>query len=171
MITIRNEAPEDIQPIRTINENAFGQPAEANIVDQLRQNCPGFVSLVAANEDDIVGHIVFSPALIETQNQKIKGMGLAPMAVFPEYQRQGIGSLLVEAGLAEMKRKQQPFVIVLGHSEYYPRFGFVPASRYNFACEYDGVPDEAFLIIVFQEDMLQGISGIAKYRPEFAAAM
>ena len=92
------------------------------------------------------------------------------MAVLPEFQRRGIGSKLIRAGLDEMRKARQPFVLVLGHPEYYPRFGFVRASRYGIISEYEGVPDEAFMILVLDEAMLEGVTGIGKYRPEFAAA-
>jgi putative acetyltransferase len=99
------------------------------------------------------------------------GAGLAPLAVVPEYQGQGIGSALVAAGLEEMRQAGQPFVVLVGHPGYYPRFGFVRASQYGIRPEYDEVPDEAFMIIVFDEEKLQMITGVAHERPEFAAAM
>jgi putative acetyltransferase len=95
-------------------------------------------------------------------------LGLAPIAVLPDLQRQGIGKALIEAGIDKIRVSGEPFVIVLGHPGYYPRFGFIPASRFEIRCEYDGVPDEAFMILVFNNDALEGISGVAKYRPEFA---
>ncbi len=171
MIPIRKETPQDIQGIRDVNERAFAQSTEADLVDRLRQTCPNAVSLVAAINNKVIGHILFTPVTIETKDKIITGMGLAPMAVLPEFQRRGIGSNLVKAGIAEMERRQEPFILVVGHPEYYPRFGFVPASRYSILSEYDNVPDEAFMILVLQEDTLQGISGIAKYRPEFRTAM
>ncbi len=97
-------------------------------------------------------------------------MGLAPMAVLPENQRQGIGSKLIKTGISKMKNRKCPFIIVVGHPDYYPRFGFEPASRYGIQSEWD-VPDEAFMILVFDEDKMRGISGVAKYLPEFAEAM
>ena len=99
MINIRQERPEDFQTIRTINEEAFGGPEEANIIENLRSDCPNILSLVAVCEDKVVGHILFSPAVIETDDGPIEGMGLAPMAVLMEYQNQGIGSKLIESGL------------------------------------------------------------------------
>lgn len=88
------------------------------------------------------------------------------MAVLPEFQKRGIGTLLVEAGLAECRKAQYDFVVVLGHPEYYPRFGFVPASRYGIKCEYP-VPDEVFMLIELRAGALQGRHGIVKYEPEF----
>jgi putative acetyltransferase len=95
---------------------------------------------VAVDGGRIVGHILFSPITVETNHQGIKGMGLAPMAVLPERQRQGIGSALVREGLSLLSAQQCPFVIVVGHPEYYPRFGFVPASQYGLICPWEGVP-------------------------------
>jgi putative acetyltransferase len=93
------------------------------------------------------------------------------MAVLPGFQRQGIGSQLVRDGLTLIKKREYPFVIVLGHPTYYPRFGFVPASRYGIRSEYKNVPDEAFMILVLNQAVLEGVSGVAKYRPEFASAI
>jgi putative acetyltransferase len=95
-------------------------------------------------------------------------LGLAPIAVFPEFQRQGIGKALTEAGIDKIRASGEPFVIALGHPGYYPRFGFISASRLGIRYECDGVPDEAFMILVLNNDALEGISGVAKYRPEFA---
>jgi len=170
MILIREEKKQDIEVIRQVNNEAFGQPQEAGIVDKLRNNCNPFLSFVAELDSKVVGHILFTPVIIETSKGTVKGMGLAPMAVLPEYQKQGIGSKLVRKGLEKLEEIRCPFVIVLGHSEYYPRFGFVPASHYGIRSEWK-VPDEAFMIIVFDKSKLDGISGVAKYQPEFAEAM
>jgi len=144
MFSIREEKPEDIAGIRVVNESAFERPEEANIIDKMRDNCEGLLSLVAIEGDDIIGHILFSPAVIKGEKRKIVGMGLAPMAVIPERQGQGIGTALIERGIACLRELDCPFVIVLGHTEYYPRFGFKPASRYGLKSQWKGVPDEAF---------------------------
>jgi putative acetyltransferase len=171
MITIRIENQEDIFQVRTLNEQAFEQPGEANIVDTLRQTCPEYLSLVAEDGTIIVGHILFTPVVIEDSGRKVQGMGLAPMAVSPDRQRQGIGSLLVRGGLRILRDQGCPFVIVLGHPGYYPRFGFEPASRNNVQSQLDGVPDEAFMIVVFDRDALHNVGGVARYRDEFNEAM
>ena len=98
-------------------------------------------------------------------------MGLAPMAVLPKYQGQRIGSKLVEAGLEILREQGCSFVIVLGYPEFYPRFGFVPASRYGLRCQWEGVPDEAFMVLVLDELSMAGMTGVARYREEFDAAM
>jgi len=171
MINIRLEKPEDVQQVRSIHERAFRQPTEADAVDRLRLICPEALSVVAEDDGRIVGHILFTPVVIESPKRKVEGMGLAPMAVLPKCQRQGIGSKLVEHCLKILRERGCPFVIVLGHPEYYPRFGFVPASTYKITSQWKNVPDESFMILVFDEEILQGVSGVARYRDEFDKAM
>jgi putative acetyltransferase len=150
MVAIRKEQRGDEEQVWLVNKDAFGRPMEGDIVNTLRRTCPDGVSFVAEREGNVVGHILFTPAVIESQGKEIWGMGLAPMAVLPDFQRQGIGSKLVQAGLEEMRKLRQPFVIVLGHPDYYPRFGFLRASRYGITSQYPGVPDEAFMILVLK---------------------
>jgi len=167
-IILRREMPADRPAVHMVNEPAFGRPQEADLVDRLRDGCPGLFSLVAVAGVKVVGHILFSPAVIDGGHGSLTGMGLVPIAAMPELQRCGFGSALMRAGLGEIRVSGEPFVIVLGHPEYYPRFGFVPASRFRIRCEYDGVPDEAFMILVLKDEALTGIFGVARYRPEFA---
>ena len=169
MIRIREEQSEDIPIIREVNKRAFGQPQEADVVDELRRNCNDLMSLVAVAQDQVVGHILFSPVTIESEDRIVRGVGLAPMAVLPEYQRKGVGAELIRTGITRLGSKGCPFVIVLGHAEYYPRFGFETASRYGVRSEWD-VPDDAFMILILNKSEMQGISGLARYRPEFAEA-
>lgn len=171
MATVRQEQPDDIGAVRVVNETAFGQPTEAVIVDSIRAACPDTVSLVAVDADRVVGHIFFSPVVVSAAGGTVQGMGLAPMAVVPESQRQGIGSLLVHAGINAMRERGCPFIIVLGHPEYYPRFGFVPASQHGLSCQWDGVPDEVFMVLVLDEITMTGVSGVTRYRDEFDQAM
>jgi putative acetyltransferase len=93
-------------------------------------------------------------------------LGLAPVAVLPDYQRQGIGTLLIREGLKECVRSGFQAVVVLGHPDFYPRFGFIPASRKNLGCEYD-VPDEVFMVLELESGALQDCGGTVKYRSEF----
>lgn len=166
MITIRQEQIGDADGIRKINRRAFGGNAEADLVDRLRESCRDAISLVAQDAERLIGHILFTPVDIEASRQGLSGMGLAPMSVLPECQRQGVGSRLVESGLDLVRAAGHPFVVVLGHSEYYPRFGFVPASQYQIACEFD-VPDDLFMILILDEDGLTNPSGVAKYHSAF----
>jgi putative acetyltransferase len=167
---IREEQPEDIPAIHDVNQRAFGQPQEADLVDKLRRNCNDVLSLVAVEKNQVVGHILFSPATIESDKRIVHGMGLAPMAVLPEYQRQGVGAELARTGITGLESNGCPFVIVVGHASYYPRFGFEPASRYRIRSEWE-VPDDAFMILVLNDSEMEGISGVARYRPEFAETM
>jgi putative acetyltransferase len=170
MIEIRPEKPLDADAIRAVNTAAFGQPQEADVIDKLRCNCAELLSLVALINSRVVGHILFSPVTLNAEHKAIEGMGLAPIAVLPAYQKQGIGSALIRSGLAQLKNTRCPFVIVLGHADYYPRFGFEPASGYDIRSEWD-VPNDAFMILVFDQSAVEGVSGVARYRPEFAEAM
>ena len=170
MVLIRREEPADIDAVRSLNEQAFEGPAEAKIVDDLRESCSDIISLVAEEGGEVVGHIFFSPAELESGDERRIGMGLAPMAVLPAYQRKGIGSELVKAGMAELEQRDYPFVIVIGHPEYYPRFGFEPASRHGIKCEWE-VPDEAFMILILDESRIPEKGGTARYRHEFSEAM
>jgi putative acetyltransferase len=171
MITIREEQHQDIHVIREVNIQAFGQNQEADLVDTIRQSCNDLISLVAVAQNTIVGHIFFSPVTIESKAKKtILGMGLAPMAVLPAFQRQGVGTELVRDGIARVRKKGLPFIIVLGHASYYPRFGFEPASHYGIRCEWE-VPDTAFMILLLDESQMHDSAGLARYLPEFAEAM
>mgnify|MGYP001225599066 CR=1 FL=1 len=169
MITIRDEQPGDAAAIRDLTTLAFGGPVEAAIIDALRDTCQGLVSLVAVENGEIIGHILFSPVTIN--GSPVSGMGLAPMAVLPERQRQGIGTELIRHGLARLREEGFTFVIVLGHPDYYPRFGFVPASMYGLSSQWEGVPDEALMVIIFNEQVMNGIHGVVRYRDEFDVAM
>ena len=167
MMKIRQEGPEDVDAIRLVNELAFGRPVEADIVERLRKSCDSLLSLVAAIDRRVVGHILFSPVTVETDGSIMAGMGLAPLAVIPEYQRQGIGSKLVNEGLRILRSSPCPFVTVVGHADYYERFGFETASKHGVRSQWRDVPTEAFLIVIVDESMINRISGVARYRSEF----
>ena len=167
MVTIRIETTSDHSAIRKINELAFGRPNEANLVDALRHNADPFISLVAELSGQVVGHIFFSPVKIENDNSVFTALGLAPMAVLPEFQNQGIGSTLVRAGLEKCQQIEHDIVVVLGHPNYYPRFGFIPSQRKEIRCEYD-VPDDVFMIAELTPEALKGKKGLVKYHPEFS---
>jgi len=171
MIEVREERQEDIRAIRDVNTRAFGQSTEASIVDALRKGCPDLLSLVAVDSGRIVGHILFSPAVIECEDRTVSGMGLAPMAVLPEAQRRGIGTALVNTGIDMLRKRLCPFVVVLGHAGYYPRFGFERASRYAIRSQWEGIPDDAFMVLMLDRTAMQNVSGIARYRDEFNEAV
>jgi putative acetyltransferase len=168
MVTVRAETPADRDAVRLVNERAFGSAAEADLVDALREGARPHVSLVAESEGRVVGHIFFSPVVIESGSGASEAFALGPMGVLPEFQRGGVGSELVRRGLEECRRLGQEVVFVLGHPEYYPRFGFAPAAAKGLRCEYP-VPDEVFMALELREGALAGRTGLVKYRPEFGS--
>ncbi|WKZ19768.1 MAG: N-acetyltransferase [Candidatus Jettenia sp. CY-1] len=163
---IRNEEENDWAAVRTLNTAVFETPTEANLVDALRREAYPVISLIAEENQAIFGHIMFSPVLL-SGHSKLKIMGLAPMAVALEHQRMGIGSTLVCAGLKQCKRLGYGAVVVLGHPEYYPRFGFSPAARFDIGCEYE-VPKDVFMVVELQPGFLHGASGKIKYHAAFS---
>ena len=163
-IVIREEQPGDVRAIRDVNRHAFGQDEEGNIVDALRYNDGVLLSLVATSDGRVVGHILYSPVVVGG----VEGAALGPMAVLPDHQRQGIGSELVKAGNARMQEAGCPFILVVGHAEFYPRFGFTSASALGITCEWN-VPDEVFMVAVLDDMMTTRLSGPARYRPEFSS--
>lgn len=164
--SIRPEQPEDHQDIHHVNRQAFGRDEEADLVDAVRRAGAAILSLVAVSDGRVVGHILFSPVCIESPEATHPAVGLGPVAVLPDFQRQGIGSLLIRAGLDACREAGHGIVVVLGHSDYYPRFGFRPASHYGIRWEHD-VPDEAFMVVELRDDALAGVGGIARYHPAF----
>ena len=166
-VRIRKEEEADRAAVRAVNEAAFGTPAEADLVDALRAKRVPRVSLVADSDGEIVGHVLFSPVVL-TERADRRVMGLGPMAVVPERQRQGIGGALVRAGLQQCKALGYCAVVVVGHPEYYPRFGFVPAAEHGLKCEYD-VPVDVFMVAELEPHALRGVSGLVRYDQAFAA--
>jgi putative acetyltransferase len=164
-LTIRPERDGDAEAIRVVTAAAFPSAAEANLVDALRRQRAAIVSLVADEGGRVVGHILFSPVTLNDGDVGI--LGLAPMAVSPERQRQGIGSELVRAGLDTSRQRGAAAVVVVGHPAFYPRFGFIPASRFGLRCEYD-VPDDVFMALELRPGSLR-TGGSIRYHPAFAA--
>jgi putative acetyltransferase len=165
VISVRLEQPDDASAIRETNELAFGGPLEARLVDALRGTAD-YLSLVATIDGRVVGHILFTPVTIEPAEDR-RTAGLAPMAVRPEHQRSGIGGQLIRAGLEECRRRGYSAVVVLGHPEYYPRFGFVPAHTFGLTCEFPS-PPEAFMALELDANALKAIHGMVRYHPLFS---
>ena len=164
-VDIRAEQADDVAAIRDVNRQAFGQDDESRIVDALRVNGAAALSLVAIDDGAVVGHIMFSPLSVGP----MVGVGLGPMAVTPSHQRQGIGSRLVEAGIDRLRRAACPFIIVIGHPSFYPRFGFQPAASYGVTCEWD-VPADVLMVNILDPNVAGNLRGQARYRPEFSSA-
>ena len=163
---IRAEERRDWAAVHAVNVSAFETPAEANLVDALREQAQPLVSLIAEDNGAIVGHIMFSPVSL-SGHPALKTVGLAPMAVAPEHQRKGIGSALVRAGLEQCRQLGFGAVVVLGHPAYYPRFGFLSSRCFGIGCEYE-VPEEVFMVVELQADFLRGASGKIKYHSAFS---
>jgi putative acetyltransferase len=165
-VNIREERASDSAAIRAVHRAAFEADAEAALVDALREQAAPLVSLVADEGGAVVGHILFSPVVL-SGDDSLKIMGLAPMSVLPAHQRRGVGTALVQAALERCRELGFAAVVVLGHAEYYPRFGFVPASRFGLRSEYD-VPDDVFMAMELIPGALTGRSGTICYHPAFA---
>lgn len=168
-VILRPEIKSDFQGITKVNNLAFGQPNEGILVKKLREN-PSFVSdlsIVASGpEDEVFGHILFFPVNIVSEKSTILSLALAPMSVLPAYQNKGIGTNLVLKGLSKAKELGYSSVIVLGHPEFYPRFGFKPASKWNINSPYN-VPDEVFMALELIHGSLSDVSGTVQYPKEF----
>lgn len=168
---IRPEQSGDEEEIVRLHEEAFGRPEEGMLVNRLRENGNLFLSLVAVAGEQIIGHIAFSPITIrkdEAISEPFSALGLAPVGVLPEYQKKGVGGALIRAGLEECGRCGYPLVILLGHPDYYGRFGFVPATpfglRHPFGPE---VPDAAFMLRFAGDIFPEQARGLVRYGHEF----
>ena len=164
-MSIRVENKDDREAVNRVHASAFESHTEAKLVALLNEQARPLVSLLSEEGGDCVGHILFSPANL-SGHPDLNIMGLAPMAVLPEYQGQGIGSALVREGLEQCRQLGADAVVVLGHPDYYPRFGFRPAAYYGIDSDYE-VPEEAFMILELQPGVLQGCSGRVHYHPAF----
>jgi len=159
--------PQDTTAITRINDEAFAGSSEGRLVETLRRNGKITLSLVALLNEQLVGHILFSPMqIISPAGETYEVIGLGPVAVLPEKQQQGIGSALCQKGLAICREAGHGAVLVLGHPTYYPRFGFQAAALLQISCAYD-VPADAFMALELQEGALDGVTGVAHYQPEF----
>ncbi len=166
MPAIRQETPNDVSAIHDLHVAAFAQSTEADIVDALRGAGALRYSLVAVEGDDIVGHIAISPVTITEDSKVVDALGLGPMAVRPSRQRQGIGTRLVNFWLEQLAEDKDNLVVVVGHPEYYPRFGFRRAGPCGIRWEHD-VPDEAFMVLELRRGSLDQISGVVRFHPVF----
>ena len=166
MITIRPERPEDVENLFYVYMASFGRLQEAALVDSLRENQGLLLSLVAISDGTLVGGVAFSPVTLEPAESNLRLAGLAPLAVLPAYQRQGIGSGLVQIGLKQCRELGVDAVFLIGEPEFYSRFGFGPASDFQIRCEFE-VPAAYWLVNELRPQALSGLSSLAKYRPEF----
>ena len=166
--SIRMEKKADWKTVFEVNEKAFERKDESKLVERLRTMAYPQLSLVAEYEGRIVGHIFFSPVIIGGKREEPPAMGLGPMAVLPEMQNRTVGSQLVKAGLTDLRTRGYQVIVVMGHPEYYPKFGFMRASRYGL--RYDQmIRDELFMALELRPGSLAGRSATVKYMAEFDA--
>jgi putative acetyltransferase len=164
-LALRAELPSDVAAIERVQRLAFQSEAEPRIVNDLRDADGLLLSLVALHAGEVVGHIAFSPVTLHMGATIARAVGLGPVAVLPEHQRRGIGARMIEEGLERLRRAGHRVVFVLGHREYYPRFGFVPAYQRGFRWEHDA-PREAFMVRELEPGALLPGPGIVRYLPE-----
>lgn len=170
MIIIRPEEPDHAAGVYQVEKDAFGRTAEADLCARLRKRKAVTISLVALDDDQVVGHVLFSPVRIAPEGSADTGLpvlGMGPVAVDPDHQGQGIGSRLIRAGLEEARQLGATAVVVLGDPRYYTRFGFQPASHFGVRFQDPAVPAKDFMLIELRRGALEGHAGVATYEPEF----
>ena len=166
MSLIREERPEDAESVHALLFAAFGREAEARLVERLRASGRIVWAMIAEEKGRVLGHVVFSRIAIESGDGEIPVLALAPLAVMPAFQRLGVGSALVSAGLERCRMERHARVLVLGEPVYYGRFGFVPASRFGLKCPFPA-PEEAFMAIELEPGAFAQVSGVVRYGHEF----
>ncbi len=162
---IRPEMPRDIDTIREVNERAFSRTDEARLVDALRDGGYVRASLVAEEGGRVVGHILFNELPIVTSGGTVEALALAPLAVVPTHQRRGIGSRLVREGLRACAEAGHRIVVVLGHPEFYPRFGFSAELAGRLRSPFSG---PTFMAIELLTGALEGVEAQVHYPPPFS---
>jgi putative acetyltransferase len=167
-ITIRPATRSDLPALCEVNRRAFAGPIEARIVELLHERNKATVSLAAIAEGEIVGHVLFSKVELEPPQLNVSLVGLAPVAVLPEFQRRDIGSRLIREGLRLCGDAGFSAVVVLGEPAYYSRFGFERAIDRGITNEYHA--NEHFMVLELQAGALQNLRCLTKYQPEFAEA-
>jgi putative acetyltransferase len=165
-VEIRQEVRGDIRAIRDVNRRAFGGEDEARLVDELRSEGYARLSLIAQEAGQIVGHILFSEAVIRTEDGEAEALALGPVAVTPEHQGHGVGSALIREGLDRCARMGHRIVVLVGHPGYYPRFGFSAEMARNLYSPFSG---DAFMALELVPGALRGVSGAFEFAPPFEA--
>lgn len=167
-LVIRRETSADYEQIRELNRAAFGVDTEANLVDDLRAGGHIVVSSVAELDGNVVGHVLFCNVLLESPDgESIPALSLGPISAHPDYQRQGIGSSLLRAAIASCRDAGHRIVVVLGHPDYYPRFGFSPTLAEPLTSPFGS--GEIWMALELQPGSLDGVSGAVRYPEPFQA--
>ena len=165
---IEAETETDYDQIRKVHIQAFNGEAEATLVEKLRTT-PKYIrelSLVARHRNQVIGHVLFYPIKIKTNKKKCDSLALAPVSVIPKFQNRKIGTTLIQKGLEKAKKLGFKSVIVIGHPEYYPRFGFQTASKYGITAPFK-VPDNALLALELQKNALKNCNGTIRYPTQY----
>ncbi|MBB6218002.1 putative N-acetyltransferase YhbS [Anaerosolibacter carboniphilus] len=172
-ITVRQETAQDYKVTEFIVEKAFenaeySDHKEQFLVARLRKSASFIpeLSLVAELDGKTVGHIMLTKIFIQNEVKEYESLALAPVSVLPQYQNKSIGNALIIESLKIAKQLGFKSIVLLGHSKYYPRFGFRPASIWGIKAPFD-VPDEAFMALELEERSLEGIAGTVVYPKEF----
>jgi putative acetyltransferase len=161
---IRPFAATDRDQVREINRLAL-RMEQPGTFEKLLASCDDALARVAVGEDGrVLGHVIFTPVLIDLPRREVHGMGLGELAVLPGFQRQGIGTRLGQTALDELRTTGCAFSIVVGHASYYPRFGFRPGSSLGLRCQWEKVPDDSFMALVLDEAAMRGVTGVARFR-------
>jgi putative acetyltransferase len=163
-VEVRRERADDLEAVREVIRQAFGQDDEARLVDALRAGGYSRLSLVAVEGECVVGHVLFSDLPIVTPGGTLPGLALAPLAVRPAHQRRGFGSRLVREGLRACAEAGHRIVVVLGHPDYYPRFGFSAQLAERLKAPFSG---PAFMALELVPGALTGVTGEVRYPPPF----
>ena len=167
MVEIRPEnIATDLEAIRAVTERAFRKTGGSSAYEHVRGR-DDVVGLVAVDHRQIVGHVLFTPVRLEDVDEPLEGMGLLLLAVDPGWQGQGIGDRLTRAGIERLRARSCPFAIVIGLADYYPRFGFVPGSRLGLECQWKGIDDASFMVLMLDQAAVAGRTGVARYVDRF----
>lgn len=165
-MVIRQEGVDDIATVRRVVELAFDRPNEAELVDRLRE-LKGVFSYVAELENEVVGHIMFSPVCVNGVGGDWHGIGLAPLSVHPDVQGRGIGKALARYGLEQMEAENRAFVAVLGEPAYYQQFGFVTSREKGVWSSWTGIDAKYLMIKILDSDKTKGMGGRLLYHSYF----
>ena len=173
MITIREEEIKDYEEVEKVIEESFKTAEftdndEHNLVRRLRKSNEFIkeLSLIAEDNNKIVGHILLTKAFIKNNNRECETLALAPLAVLPDYQNRGIGKSLINMSIEKAREMGYKSIVVLGHENYYPKFGFKKTSDYGIKAPFD-VPDEAYMILELIPNALNGVNGVVEYSKDF----
>ena len=162
----RPETTQDIDAVRRVNNAAFERHNESAIITELRKAEAVTLSMVAEQDNQIIGNVIFSPAKLENKKRARSIVALGPVAVHPDHQRSGVGTKLIQAALDGLRADGHRIAVVLGHSTYYPRFGFEPSVNFRIRSEWD-VPDDVFMVLALADGALDHAHGVVIYHPAF----